>query len=561
MIAALGGVVAILEVAAVAQLTAGRELAAISFYIAVGWITMVVGAALWERRPGNRSGVLVSVMGLWILVAAVSNGDNRALYLVGFIAAEAPIAALAHLVLAYPSGRLRGPREVGIVVAAYCFTLGLQVPQYVFDSGTQVYGALRVAARDDLVHRADDLQSITGSMVIVAAAVIMTRRVGRIRRGSHERRHLRTVYAYGTATIVFLPISANIVRPALDLSALTLFQMQVVALLGVPLVFCAAVLRGNFVRMGGARELDALLSDGSSGSGTALQTALADVLGDPTVKLRQPADESVPSDPDDTSRAVVELRTHDGVIGTISYDANLIADPEIVRRAGRIATLVLERERSAIELIAGRQAVLDSRARVLEFADEQRRNLARDLHDALQNRLVIAAMHAGTLGVETTESPRRVEAAQRLRSELAEAIDEVRRLSNGVMPTPLIERGLFAAAEDLLDRLPIPTVVDIADDHRPIDPTIASTGYFVLAEAVSNSIKHADASTIQVGLRRLVDEIHLTITDDGIGGAVLDAGRGLRGMVDRIDALNGHIAITSPAGGGTTIRIRLPCAF
>lgn len=132
------------------------------------------------------------------------------------------------------------------------------------------------------------------------------------------------------------------------------------------------------------------------------------------------------------------------------------------------------------------------------------------------------------------------------------------------MPAALIERGLSAATEDLADRMPLPTEVDVdrALGHAgaKLPPAIELAGYFVVAEALANAVKHAQAHELRIHLARPDGHLRIEVSDDGVGGAAAGAGTGMRGMADRIDVLGGRLTVTSPPGGGTRIVAELPCA-
>jgi signal transduction histidine kinase len=139
----------------------------------------------------------------------------------------------------------------------------------------------------------------------------------------------------------------------------------------------------------------------------------------------------------------------------------------------------------------------------------------------------------------------------------------LREIVHGVMPAALIEGGLVAAITDLTDRLPLRVDLDIAqtmtaDKHR-LPGAIENTVYLVIAEALTNVIKHSQATAIQVSLDRDDDSLHLAVIDNGVGGASTGSGLGLRGIADRIDNLGGRLAVISPPGAGTRIEVDLPC--
>ena len=140
------------------------------------------------------------------------------------------------------------------------------------------------------------------------------------------------------------------------------------------------------------------------------------------------------------------------------------------------------------------------------------------------------------------------------------AIDELRQLVHGVMPAMLVENGLEAAVEDLADRLPVPTTVDVrVPDDLPL--VVQSTAYFVVAEALTNAVKHPGATQLVVRIRRADADVHIEVRDDSCGGgARVDGHGGLRGARDRVEALGGRFHVADLPDGGTRLQGRLPCA-
>ena len=257
---------------------------------------------------------------------------------------------------------------------------------------------------------------------------------------------------------------------------------------------------------------------------------------------------------------MVEL--DDRPVAAIVYDATLIADPEPVRAAGRVAAIALDRERLTAQLLASQEELRESRTRLVEAGDQERRRLAQDLHDRLQGRLTLLALRVGSAapGADLTE----------IRRGLDESITELRWLVQGVMPALLVERGLLAAVEDMTDRLPLRTVLDLDEDDlldvngHDVDARLPSsvegTAYSVIAEALTNAVKHAAATTVTVVIRRDGGRLRIEIIDDGVGGAGPAGGSGLRGMTDRVHALGGTLVIDSPPGAGTRVLVEMACA-
>ncbi|MFF0225860.1 CHASE3 domain-containing protein [Streptomyces sp. NPDC004629] len=200
----------------------------------------------------------------------------------------------------------------------------------------------------------------------------------------------------------------------------------------------------------------------------------------------------------------------------------------------------------------------DSRRRTMESVEAVQRRTARDLHDGAQQRLVslmIGLRLARELLTDTETS-----AAELLDQSIADAqtaIDELRELARGIYPLVLTLKGLAAAVRDLAARCPVPAVVESTYDRR-IASAVETNAYFVVAEAVTNAVKHAQASRIDISLD-LTDVLRILVVDDGVGGVgEATAGSGLTGLADRVAAFDGTLAIDSPPGGGTSILVRIP---
>jgi signal transduction histidine kinase len=200
----------------------------------------------------------------------------------------------------------------------------------------------------------------------------------------------------------------------------------------------------------------------------------------------------------------------------------------------------------------------DARARIIAAADAERRRIERDLHDGAQQRLVALSL---TLGMAESRLAGDPQAAAPLiaqaREEAALAVKELRELASGIHPALLSERGLGPALEALGTRAPVPTTVDGVPAFR-LPPEVESAAYFVTAEALTNVAKYAGATSATVSLAIEHGRLLLIIRDDGAGGADPSTGSGLRGLRDRVEALDGQLHIDSPPGLGTTLIAEIP---
>jgi signal transduction histidine kinase len=253
-------------------------------------------------------------------------------------------------------------------------------------------------------------------------------------------------------------------------------------------------------------------------------------------------------------RAVTQVE-HDGELLAVLADDPAIVedDPGLIEAVGSVARLALENERLAAQVRAQLDEVRASRQRIVEAADAERRRVERDLHDGAQQRLVALAMR---LDVARRTAGASSELLDQTTSELRAAVAEVRDLARGLHPTILVEAGLGPAIEALAERAAVPISVDAPSDRFPAP--VEAAAYFVVAEAIANTTKHAGASQVQVTVSTTADGLRVAIRDDGKGGADPEIGSGLRGLADRVAALGGRIRVESPPGGGTTVQADLP---
>jgi signal transduction histidine kinase len=248
------------------------------------------------------------------------------------------------------------------------------------------------------------------------------------------------------------------------------------------------------------------------------------------------------------------------VVHVVAGIAALLAAPPLARgvAAVQIAMARLLLEPGANERLTARVDTLEqTRAGMVAAADAERRRIERDLHDGAQQRLVALAMTLGR--AKASEDPalsRRL--LDEAHGEAKEALVELRNLARGIHPAVLTDRGLDAAVSALAARTPVPVAVDVDLPHRA-DPAIEAIAYFVVAEALTNVAKHSGATRAWLTVGFEGPDLVVEVLDDGRGGANPDGG-GLRGLRDRVRAVDGRVVLTSPPSGGTTLRVELPCA-
>lgn len=553
---------------AVVVLVASGPLAGVPLaygFPAGGAVYCAAGLLAWSRRPANRTGALLVACGTAWFAASLANTGVPVLIAVGTVTAVLPVSVLLHLLHAAPAGRLRGRTSRTTVAAAYVVGLGLQAPLWAFTPAPPPYDLLVVASRPDLAEVGLRVQQLVGAAVVTVTVVVLVRRL--LDHEPEQRRVLAPLLGYGVLAVVSVPLTANVLRPLLGLGEATTAGVQLLVVGLVPLGFLAVVLRGGFARTG---ELSALVTSvtSSGASHAQLEQAVATTLGDPSATLvlwsadtdgYVGADGGVRPLPDgDGRRAGVRVDVGEQRLGAVLYDARLDTDPAAVAAVARVAALALDREQLVRDLTDSRLALRDASARLLAGSDQGRRQIAQDLHDGLQVSLVRLSMQAHRLAQDLSGSDGA--AAARLADEVDEAAAGLRALVRGVMPPPLVERGLAAAVRELVDDLPLRTTLQLDVPPTRLPAPVETTAYFLVAEAVTNVLKHAGARTVAVSLRVERGVLELVVVDDGKGGASTDgSGSGLVAMRDRVAVLAGTFTVDSDSTG-TRLRAVLPCA-
>ena len=410
---------------------------------------------------------------------------------------------------------------------------------------------------------------MAGFLAAVGLAIAVVMLVRKHRRASDVQRRQRAPMLY-TALAVFtlVALAELLLLAGADRTAEALQLAALAGFAALPYAFLAGLVRSRYSRAGAVGELIERLNAGESGGGS-LRGALADALGDPSLQLLywRPragqyvthAGHPVELPPPGAGRTVTEVERDGERIGAIVHEEQLIDEPELVRMVAGSAALALENERLEAELRARVDELERSRARVMEISLFERRRLERDLHDGAQQRLVALSVQIGMAQKMVADKPalaaRLLESA---REELRTALAELRELARGIHPAILTDQGLGPALEALAARTPIPVDLEAMPDER-LPASVEAAAYFVVAESLTNVAKYAHAARASVSVARDDGFAVVEVRDNGVGGADLRAGTGLRGLADRIAALDGRLEVHSPPGEGTIVRANIPC--
>jgi len=342
------------------------------------------------------------------------------------------------------------------------------------------------------------------------------------------------------------------------------FYPPVVAQLLIPLAFLFGPMRE---RLGQVAVGDLVIDLDATGIDT-LEGALARTLADSSLQLGYRiagSDSYVDADgrplalpAEGDQRAATRIERDGQELAVIVHDKALLETPQLVESTVAAARLALDNERLQAQLRAQLVALRASRARLVQTADAERRRLERDLHDGAQQRMLALGLALQLMRSHVERDPAAASLLAEAQTELQHSLRELRELARGIHPAILTDQGLASAARTLASRAPIPVTVSSTEKRFP--PAIETAAYFVIAEALTNIAKYADASKASITIGQDNGYARIDVHDDGIGGADPAKGSGLAGLADRIGALDGRLTISSDARAGTRITAQIPCA-
>lgn len=535
------------------------------------WITvpyLISGILAWWRRPASRLGPLMVATSYAMTLTALQWSSIPAVASIGHLFDMLPAALFVHVFLAYPAGRLETRVRRWIVVAAYGVTVGLQIAKLALGiSPDEVFAVIDAPGVAAWV---EDVQLGLMSLLLLAATAVLLARPHPV---VHRRviRLLVDAFALALLMLAVLYVAGLAAWPHFEVVRLITF-----AALGLaPVVFLTGLLDARLARA----DVGALVVELRADPTGDLRGPLARALHDPSLRLAywlpdhhtwadpdghpiaapavttpKGAAPAVPTPAGTAGRAVRVIERDGEPVVALEFDRSLDDEHELVDAVTAAAGIALENSRLQAELRARLHDLAESRARVLEAGRTERRRLERDLHDGAQQRLVAVSLELGLLAARTDRATG--ERLRQVRTEVAASLEELRDVAHGIYPAVLTGHGLAVALESLAARSVVPVELSVGFDDRLPEP-VEVAAYYLVSESLTNIGKHAQATTASVTITKHNEMLSVVVTDDGVGGT--EAGSGLRGLADRVEALGGRLRISSPAGGGTRLEAEIPC--
>ena len=502
--------------------------------LALAWALMTASTVLVERQRRRTTRWLLAATAFALLAADLKWAAARPIHQAGRVFEALWPALLAQLTLTFPEGRAWSPTARLTIVGTYAVTISGEL----FGRPVAAAGVAVVLLLLALVaHRARGLRAATrwtqGPLLLGAAltSVAVLAWLGWVIDGAAATTTLETV-ARAVAVTIPLGIVAGIGWSRLQ-----------------------------------RPQASQLVVELRKEAPTTLSERLGRVLGDPTLEVAYRLDDGRYVDatgmpielPSRGERAITPVIAGGDEIAALVHDAALLDEPALFESVRATTALVLENERLAAEVRSQLAEVRASRSRIVAAADTERRRIERNLHDGAQQRLVTLSVALGLAA--SRADPATADVLSRAQNDVEQAIIELRELARGIHPTLLRDEGLQAAVEALARRAPVPVTVEGTVSGR-LPEAVELAAYFLISEALTNVVKHASATGASVALTQQSDKLSVAVTDNGVGGAHIEAasGSGLAGLRDRLEALEAGLSVTSVDGRGTTIRADFPCA-
>jgi signal transduction histidine kinase len=558
-----------------AELEASARVLIVAAPVAVGLFTL-------HRPPFERLGALLVASGPVLFLATLANSEDATLYSVGRLASWAVEPFLVYLMLAFPTGRLKGRVDRALFYAMTFVALVLfgptalvvehfpvPAPWMTCDTDCPRNAFMLTSSEPGLIE--DVVRPVREFMLVAIAAAVAVRIAHRVHGASLlTRRTLAPVLGLASFRIgaFGLAILGRRVAPESSIVEVSAWLLAIVVPL-MAIAFLAGLLRWWVFIARATRRLATRLQGHPSPDD--LRAALAEAFDDPSLEIVYwmgngdghwvDADgHRVQYPPVASGRSLTEIDDGPDRIAGIIHDSALADDRAFVDAATSYALMTLDNHRLSAQTSSLVREVRESRARIQAAADAERRRIERDLHDGAQQRLVALRIKLELAAERTGGGEAEGAAALRgLGAEVEEALEEVRSLARGIYPPSLADRGLVEGLRAAALRNPLPTTVLAAGIQR-YSREIESAAYFCCLEALQNVAKHAKGASGAVIELSDNGSLRLEVRDDGTGfdATKVTSGVGFTSMRDRLGAVGGELAIKSSPGRGTRVSASIP---
>jgi signal transduction histidine kinase len=526
---------------------------------------VLAGLVAWWRRPDSRFGLLMVLAGGAWFLSSLSSSNLGVPYTVGIAFDLLPAVVFLHVFLAFPSGTLERRFERVFVGAGYFMAFVVQLAGMTL-GGFGPDNLVEIFAEPAAEGRLLKVQLVVLSALCVAGVVVLALR--RRRAGQPLRRWVALLvdsFALALLMLAFLFLSAVYGLDAGQLSFETIRRATFFVIGLAPVAFLIGILDARLAR---SAVGDLIVGLRAEPTPTELRDALARTLRDPSLTLAYWLPEfdayadvegrkvELPAD----RRRGLTLIEHDGTpVAAVLHDSALDEEPELLSSVTAAAGIALENARLQVELRARLEELRGSRARIVEAGQRERQRLERNLHDGAQQRLVALSLELSLLEKDVGATGEARVRLDRARHEIATSLTELRELARGIHPAVVSGHGLAVALEQLTALAPVPVRLMVTVEGR-LPEALEVAAYYLVCESLANVGKYARASSASVEIARVNGDIVVEVADDGIGGADTERGSGLRGLADRVEALDGRLMVWSPSGAGTRVRAEIPCA-
>jgi signal transduction histidine kinase len=528
----------------------------------LSWIVLsyvLSGVVAWWRRPASRFGPLMILVGCTGFLSTLSWAEGGVLHTVGQAFDLVPLILILHVFLAFPTGRLAGRFERALLAVGYTTAIGAQLVVMLL-GGLGPDQALALVDEPAAAAVLHNIALVVISAIALAGVAVLASR--RLTEGRPLRRSLAVLvdsFALGLVMIAFLLLAGVFAG-----SSFPTFQQIALAILGLaPAAFLLGLLNARLARTAVGDLLITLRTPPVD-----LREPLARALRDRSLTIAYwlPAfgswtdqeGQPVELPRGDGKRSVTLIERGGEQVAALVHDPALNDEPELLDAVSAAAGLALENGRLRAEQRAHLDELRGSRVRVIEAGQKERQRLERDLHDGAQQRLVALSLDLGMLESRIDTDPEARAVLAQAKREIAISLDELRDLARGLYPAVLNAHGLEVALESLTARAPVLTRLTVDVSGRLAEP-VEVAAYYVVCESLANVGKHAHATSATVDVTRSDGHVTVEVVDNGIGGADTERGTGLRGLADRVEALDGRLRVWTPRGGGTRVRAEIPC--